>query len=74
MPFGVLPASQDRGFELVRVQAPHFCAALILKGDRCIKAAPILRWCVNMRRQQLQTSFARKGWKASVIDRWQDAG
>jgi hypothetical protein len=53
--------------ELVQVIAPHFCAGLIMVGERCIHSAPILRWCVGMRRTAIRASFERKGWKAIVL-------
>jgi hypothetical protein len=52
---------------LVRVVAPHFVAGLIVEGDRCVRAAPILRWAVGKRAAELRAAFARKGWRASVV-------
>lgn len=57
---------------LVRVVAPHFVAGLIVEPDeweelRCVQAAPILRWAVGKRREDLQEYFRRSGWEASVI-------
>lgn len=60
-------------FELIRVEAPQWVAGLILADDRCVRAAPILRWTVNLRRQQIKDSFERKGWKATVVSRWEGA-
>jgi hypothetical protein len=53
--------------QLVRVVAPHFVAGLVMQGDRCTHAAPILGWAVGRRRKTLQAAFARQGWTASVI-------
>lgn len=54
---------------LVRVVAPHFVAGLIIgRNERCTEAAPILNWAINKSRSELQSYFARKGWKASVIN------
>jgi len=52
---------------LVRVVAPHFVAGLIMNGDLCGQAAPILRWAVGKSRAELRAYFERKGWKASVV-------
>jgi hypothetical protein len=52
---------------LVRVVAPHFVAGLVMQGDRCTHAAPILAWAVGRSRKALQAAFARQGWTASVI-------
>lgn len=52
---------------LVRVIAPHFVAGLIIRDDRCIEAAPILRRdCVGQAADELRALFVRKGWKATV--------
>ena len=52
---------------LVRVVAPHFVAGLVVEGDRCVDAAPILRWAIGRDRDGLRAYFARKGWRASVV-------
>lgn len=53
--------------ELVRVVAPHFVAGLIVDGDRCVEAAPILRWAVGKRRAELRAYFKRRRWSARII-------
>jgi hypothetical protein len=52
----------------VRVEGPKFTAALIMRGDRCVYAAPILRWACGMRREALRASLARKRFKATIIE------
>jgi hypothetical protein len=52
---------------LIRVEAPHFVAALVLVDGRCIEAAPILKWAVLKREAQLVEYFNRKGWKHEEI-------
>ena len=54
---------------LVRVVAPHFVAGMVMSGDVCSEAAPILKWAIGKRRDFLRTYFARKSWKASVVER-----
>lgn len=49
---------------LVQVTAPHFCAGLVLVDDRCIEAAPILKWAIGKRADELRRYFAKKGWRA----------
>jgi hypothetical protein len=51
---------------LVRVSAPHFCAGLIVVGDKCTHAAPILRWAIGKDRHELSAYFKRKAWKAVI--------
>ncbi len=58
--------SQTAAGQLVRVAAPHFVAGLVMDGDKCIRAAPILSWAVGKGRNELRAYFARKGWKATV--------
>jgi hypothetical protein len=52
---------------LVRVVAPHVVAGLVMDGERCARAAPILKWAIGKRREELRRYFASKGWKASVV-------
>jgi hypothetical protein len=60
--------SQAMAEALVQVRAPHFCAGLVVVGNRCTEAAPILRKaCLGKSRQQLQNYFIRRGWKAVIV-------
>lgn len=53
---------------LVRVEAPHFCAGIILKDGVCVRAAPILaRYAIGKSREWLSAYFRSKGWKATVV-------
>ena len=52
---------------LVRVDAPYFVAGLVVDGDTCTEAAPILRWAIGKRREFLSGYFRRKGWKAAIV-------
>jgi hypothetical protein len=51
---------------LVRVVAPHFVAGLVMDGDRCVEAAPILAWCVGKDAPELRAYFFRRDWKATI--------
>lgn len=53
---------------LVRVEAPHFVAGLVMTGLTCTEAAPILKWAINKDRATLRGYFARKKWKATIIE------
>ena len=53
---------------LIRVTAPHFCAGIVIKGDRCTDAAPILGWCVGKNQAKLAAYFVRKGWKVEEVN------
>ncbi len=52
---------------LVRVEAPHFVAGLLMRGLICTHAAPILKWAINKERDYLRSYFAKKGWKATIL-------
>lgn len=54
---------------LVRVVAPHFVAGLVMEGDRCVAAAPILRACgvLGKDRATLSALFRAMGWRASLV-------
>jgi hypothetical protein len=50
----------------VRVEAPHFVAALKITDERCTEAAPILRWAIGQTADQLRDQFRRRNWKATI--------
>lgn len=62
---------------IVQINAPHFCAALVLvakagpKGEqwRCTEAPPILSWAVGKTEDKLTDYFARRGWKFAEVKR-----
>ncbi len=51
---------------LLRVQAPHFTAGIVVDGERVVEAAPILRWCYRHPLPWLLKYFQHKGWTAEV--------
>ncbi len=46
----------------MRVVAPHFVAGLEAVDGKVVRAAPILRWTVGKRLENLWPYFALKGW------------
>lgn len=52
---------------LVRVEAPHFVAALVTVDGKCTEAAPILGWAVGKSEEWLRAYFKSKGWKATEV-------
>lgn len=50
----------------VRVEAPHFVAALRIEDGRCIEAAPILRWAMGQTVDELRHYFRLKKWTATI--------
>lgn len=55
-------------FELVRVESPYFVAGAEYCGDRCVRAAPIIRYFLRMPRSRARAYARRKRWKWLVID------
>jgi len=59
---------------IVQINAPHFCAALVLTRHgagpvfRVDRAAPILSWTVGWREDDLVAYFDRKGWKVEEVE------
>lgn len=52
---------------LAQITAPHFCAGIVMRGDRCTDAAPILRWAVGKTRDELRAYFTSRGWRAVMV-------
>lgn len=51
---------------LWQVQAPHFCAAILTKGEMILQAAPILNWTRQRNLPWLAGYFRHKGWAFHV--------
>lgn len=51
---------------LVRVDAPHFVAGLLIENDRVVRAAPILAWTIGKPFYQVEMYAKRSGW---VVER-----
>jgi len=56
---------------LVRVMGPGFTAGIIIdrETDRAIFAAPILSHLIGQPAARLRLSFARLGWRATIVPR-----
>lgn len=52
---------------LYRVDAPHFCAGLIVSDGRVIDAAPIRRWTVGKRWVDVLEYTAEKRWLMRLV-------
>lgn len=61
-----MTTTTDPDEELVRVVSSYFVAALIMRGDICVEAAPILAWAVGKSRADLRAIFAKRGFVAST--------
>jgi hypothetical protein len=54
---------------LVRVDAPHYCAGLIVINNKVIDAAPILLWSLGKRWPDLLDYFHRKQYQVQMRDK-----
>lgn len=52
---------------LVRIAAPHLVAGIVVKGDRVILAAPILRYMTGWSADRVRSFVRGKGWSATVV-------
>jgi hypothetical protein len=56
---------------LVQITAPHFCAAIVFdipwSKDFVSDAAPILRYMVGWKRDEVKAYCKRKGWKIKRV-------
>lgn len=53
--------------QLVRITAPHFCADVVLDGDRVVRTAPILhRTMMGLTAAELRAVCAERGWRATI--------
>jgi hypothetical protein len=56
---------------LAQIEAPHFCAGIVLWNDRVIEAAPILSYMKRQRftRDEVRAYCAKRGWEISVVSK-----
>lgn len=53
---------------LLCIDAPHYCAGLVLTNGRCTEAAPILNWALGRSGDDLRQYFARKKFRVHEIE------
>lgn len=58
--------------KLLRVEAPHFVAGLEFEkkrdGWRCVNAAPIMKYCKDMKPEAIRDYLIEKGWKFEWVE------
>lgn len=54
---------------LAQIDAPHFCAGIVLWDDKVVEAADIVRYMRKWSRDRVRDYCKGKGWKVSVV--WQ---
>lgn len=53
---------------LIRITSPYYVAGLIIENEKCIHAAPILKWAVGKDAQYLVGYFTKKNFKIENFD------
>lgn len=53
---------------LAAIDAPHFYAGIVLRRDRVIEAADIVRYMKGWPRDRVREYCKRKGWRVSVVE------
>ena len=48
---------------MIRIVAPHFVAGVVLKDERVIYAAPILKWMAGWTVDRVEGYCRSKGWE-----------
>ena len=59
---------------LAVIDAPHFYAGIVLRRDRVVEAANIVRYMKGWTRDSVRSYCALRGWKVSVIEQRTYAG
>lgn len=52
---------------LAVIDAPHFYAGIVLRNDRVIEAADIVKYMRGWRRERVREYCKTKRWKVSVV-------
>lgn len=52
---------------LAAIDAPHFFAGIVLRNDRVIEAADIVKYMRGWPRSRVRTYCQRKGWRVSIV-------
>lgn len=54
---------------LVRIVSDHFAAGIVVKDDKVILAAPILKYMTGWSSDRVRQYVSKKGWGAFVVKR-----
>ena len=52
---------------LAQIEAPHFCAGLVLVDDTVNEAPPVLKYMVGWSRDRVRDYCKDKGWRIVVV-------
>lgn len=51
---------------VVVIDAPHFYAAIVVRDERVVVSAPILRWTLGKPLADVKAYCRRKGWRVTI--------
>ena len=51
---------------LAQIDAPHFCAGIVLRDEHVVEAAPIVGYMKRWSRDRVREYCRRKGWRVRV--------
>lgn len=52
---------------LAMIEAPHFFVGIVLRNNRVIEAAPIVKYMKGWTRAQVRDYCVKKDWEVSII-------
>ncbi len=52
---------------LLTIDAPHFFCGVVLREDKVIQAAPIVRYMLGWNAQRLKRYCQRRGWRVEAV-------
>lgn len=56
-------------YQMIRIDAPHFCAGAIVQNGKIVKSAPIIKWMINKTVAQIMSYCKQKNWSCEYL-RW----
>lgn len=63
--YGPMGENINISITFLRIEAPHFVAGIILKNNRAIRTAPIVKYMVGWNYDRIRKYCKRKGWTYS---------
>ena len=48
---------------VIQIQAPHFCASIVLVNNEVVEAAPIVKYMVGWQLDHIERYCAQKRWR-----------
>lgn len=52
---------------LAQIDAKHFCAGIILKDEKVVEAAPIVKYMIGWNRDKVRSYCKSKEWKVAIV-------